>query len=128
MSKIIVIKNQGSYQQAYRESVDLYKSEGYVMLDFSGVNGISVEGGRVLFGPLLIKDKCGSITCKSIRHNDFVNIANGINEYFKQLYPQGIRTILGARITMPQIEMINGASWSTIQLNNEITELLNKQR
>lgn len=128
MSKIITIKNLGSYQQAYRESIDLYKSEGYVMLDFSGVDGISADGGRFLFGPLLIKDKCGSITCKSIHHNDFVNIASGINEYFKQQYPHGIRTILGARITIPQIEMINGSSWSTIQLSDEVTELLNKKR
>lgn len=128
MSKLVTIarnNNQlAAYQQAYNACVFSYKNYGEVMLDFTGAEQISVEGAKVLFGQLLIKDKCGSITCKSLSHRLFVNIARGITGYFTEKFPQGLGTRWGSKIMEPQVEMSEEAMWSTIQLSDEVTKLL----
>lgn len=130
-SLIKVSENAGNNAQAlegvYINSRKQLSNGGNVLLDCSDLHQIDVESAKRLFGCLLIDNGSGPITCKNLRYQLFKNIADGIQLRFSEKYPQGIQTRWGSsRITKPQVEMINGSMWSTIQLGEEVTHLLQK--
>lgn len=132
MSKLIIINNDQNrrdvYREVYERCLSAYRNNGDVMLDFTAVNEISIEGAKEIFGKLLIKDKCKTITCKSLSNHLFMNIARGIVEYFRECYPQGMSTRFGSKIMEPQVEMSGSSlTWCTIQLGDEVTMLLSNK-
>lgn len=121
--------NAQTWASLYQKCRQQLNSGGNVIIDCSNLRQIDVEYAKGLWGRLLIDDVSGPITCKNLRYQLFKSIADGIQLRFSEKYPQGIQSRFRfSRITKPQVEMINGSVWSTIQLGEEVTQLLQKDK
>lgn len=114
------------YQDVYHRCHQQVANGGNAIVDCTNMHSINNECAAILFGKLLIDDKCGSISCKNLNSRLFVTICNGINKRFQEKFPMGIQAWGTGRITIPQIELMDGNVWSTIQLGNEISHLLHR--
>lgn len=114
------------YQNAYHRCHQQLADGGNAIIDCTNLRSVNEECAAILFGRLLIDDKCGSISCKNLNSRLFATICNGINKRFQEKFPGGIQTWGAGRITMPQIELMDGNIWSTLQLGDEVSRLLRR--